>query len=449
MKLWQKNNTSLNRKIEKFTVDKDVSFDQRLAEMDCYASIAHAKMLQKAKIISKNDFKKLKKELLNIIRLNNNNKFKLTVRDEDIHSKIENHLTRKLGDLGKKIHTARSRNDQVLVDTRLYSKKNILEVEEQLLYLCSTLLKFSEKNEFVPMPGYTHTRKAMPSSVGLWASSFIESLLDDLTLLKAAYNLNNQNPLGSAAGYGVSIHINRNLTTELLGFDRLQNNVLYVQNSRGKIESIILSALMQIMIDVGRLANDLIMFSSSEFNFIKLPEEFCTGSSIMPHKWNPDVLELVRGKSSVMQSYLFQVTNIIDSLPSGYNRDLQLTKEPIMEGLELTKLTLEIVSLVISKLKANKSALVKACNIELFATDKTLDLVEQNVPFRDAYKIIAESRFDLNIDPVENIKSKKHQGATGNLGLKKLEERIKAESKKLNKENVLFDKTIKKIERLN
>ncbi len=443
MKLWEKGKVSLDKRVERFTVGKDIFFDQSLVLYDCLGSIAHAKMLQKIGVLKAAEFKKLKKELVAIIELDKKGKFKLEQHDEDVHSKVENHLTKKLGDLGKKIHTGRSRNDQVLVDLRLYSKRQLQLIIESLLDLCTTLVKLAQKNRLVPMPGYTHMRQAMPSSIGLWVASFAESLLDDLHLLWCTYELNNQNPLGSAAGYGVALPIDRNLTTKLLGFSKLQNNVLYVQSGRGKFESLILSALLQISVDLGRFATDLILFSSPEFNFVRLPEEFCTGSSMMPQKQNPDVLELIRGKSAMMQGYFLQILNVVSGMYSGYHRDLQLTKEPLMQGLALEKECLEIFALVIGKLKVNKGPAAKACRIELFATDKAIDLARKGLPFRDAYRVIAESKFEFVADPVENIKKKRHLGATGNLALYKLLDRIAEHRKKLRKEKSLFERKMK------
>ena len=336
MKLWEKG-YELNKEIEKFSVGEDYVLDQKLVEADVLGSIAHARMLASIKILSQTEFRKLKGALLEILKLNKEGKFIICQEDEDVHTAIENYLTEKLGNLGKKIHTARSRNDQVIVDLRLYSKERLLDIEETVLQFCQSLLTFCQKNKEVPMPGYTHSRRAMPSSVALWAGAFLESLLDDLILLQSAYKINNQCPLGSAASYGVALNIDRRLTSEILGFEKVQNNVLYVNNSRGKVEAIILSSLSQVMLDLGKLAEDLILFTREEFDFFTLPDELCPGSSIMPQKKNPAALEIVRAKSSSINSYLFQVMNILNGLPSGYNRDLQLTKEPLMKGLEATE----------------------------------------------------------------------------------------------------------------
>jgi len=440
MKLWQKG-YKLDKEVEKFTVGDDYLLDRELIEADVLGSLAHAEMLVSLKILTAGEFKKLRKVLLDILLLREEGKFTVSARDEDVHTAIENYLTKKLGDLGKKIHTARSRNDQVIVDLRIYAKGKLLELEESLLNFCRTLRGFCRENKNVPMPGYTHGRKAMPSSVSLWAGAYLESLLDDLSLLKSAYEINNQCPLGSAAGYGVPLNIDRQLTSDLLGFKKVQNNVLYVNNSRGKIESIILSALSQVMLDLSKLAEDLILFTREEFNYFTLPDEFCPGSSIMPQKKNPGPLEIVRGKSSVVVSYLFRVLNVINGLPSGYNQDFQLTKGPFLKGLEITDSSLQVSNLIISGLKVNKESLKKAFSPEIFATDEAYKLVKEGVPFRDAYRRVAKnSKRSQTLTPGKIISSRKHQGASGNLGLEKAEKKIKEELKILKKEKDAFEK---------
>jgi len=441
-KLWQKGYEP-DKEIEKFTVGDDYVLDNKLLKFDVVGSIAHAEMLAKAKILKPEELKKLKTELKNILK---NKQFEIKQEDEDVHTAVENYLTKKLGDLGKKIHTARSRNDHVLVDTKLYTKEQLLEIETELLKLCSNLLNLAKNNKNTAMPGFTHTQKAMPSSAALFFGAFLESLLDDLILIKTAYKLNNQCPLGSAAGYGVSLDIDRQLVSDLLGFEKVQNNVLYVQNSRGKIESVVLSSLNHVMLDLSKLANNLIWFSTPEFNFFSIPEKFTTGSSIMPQKKNPDVLELVRAKSSVMQSYVLQVENIAKDLPIGYNRDLQLTKKPLLEGLELALSAIKIMDLVLSGLNVNKEACKKALSPEIFATDAALGLVKNGMPWREAYKKVGANLDKLKSeDPVKNILGKKHIGATGNLGLEKSEKTIKEEINSLIKEKENFSNKINKL----
>jgi len=440
MKLWNNNNhQEADREIERFTAGEDVSLDQLLVKYDVVGSIVHAMMLQKIGILTEDELMDLKKTLLEIIELNKKGQFKIEAWEEDVHTKIENYLTSKLGESGKKIHTGRSRNDQVLVDLRLYTKEKLLKIQKNLLNLCNALITFSKENKSLPMPGYTHLQKAMPSSVDLWALSFVESLLDDLTFTKSVYNLNDQNPLGSGAGYGTPINLDRELTTNLLGFKKLQNNVLYVQNSRGKIESMVLAALAQIMLDLSKLSNDLILFSTEEFGFFEIPEEFKTGSSMMPKKRNPDALELIRARVSKVLSYYFQIMNTIKDLPSGYNRDLQETKEPILKGLTITNSCLEMMTPIINDLKVNKERLEKAFSPEIYAADKAFELVAQGIPFREAYREIERNLEKVELtSPEEIIKKRKTKGTTGDLGLDELEKKIKEELSFLNSKKEKF-----------
>src|SRR3989338_2567041 len=418
-KLWQKN-YNVDKEIEKFTVGNDYLLDKNLVKYDVYGSIAHATMLNKINMINSNELKKLKNAFLEILKLSEAGKFEIKQEDEDCHTAIENYLTKKLGDLGKKIHTARSSNDQVLVATRIYSKEKIMEASKSLVSLVSTLVDFAEKNKNMPMPGYTHTRKAMPSSAGLLFGAYAESLIDDFELIETAYKLNNQNPLGSVTGYGVNLEINRELTTKLLGFEKVQNNALYAQNSRGKIESAIVFALSKIMDDLAKISNDLIMFSMEEFGYFSLPDNFTTGSSIMPNKKNPDVLELIRAKSTVVQSNLYQLNNMASKLISGYNRDGKLTKEPLMESFEITLSSINVMNLVLKGLKVNEENCIKAFDNSIFATDEVMELVKKGVPFREAYQKIAKNIEKVQkISPIQNIQSKKHIGATGSIGLGK------------------------------
>ena len=438
MKLWQKN-YDVDKEIEKFTVGNDFLLDKALVKYDVYGSIAHASMLKKIGILNSDELKKIKKILLEILKLNENNKFQIGQQDEDCHTAIENHLTKKLGDLGKKIHTARSRNDQVLVDLRLYSKDSLLEAYKALASLVETVLQFAEKNKDVPIPGYTHTRKAMPSSIGLLFGAYAESLTDNFKLLKAAYKLNDQNPLGSAAGYGVNLEIDREFTTNLLGFKKVQNNSAYAQNSRGKIESAIIFALSKIMDDLSKVASDLMLFSMEEFGFFSLPDKLTTGSSLMPHKKNPDVLELIRGKASVVQSYLFLVNSISPKLISGYHRDFQLTKEPLMKSFEIAIASINILGLTLSELKVNKEKCISSFTNDLFATDKVIGLAKKGIPFREAYTEVGANLEKIaKINPVENIKSKKHVGATGNLGLEKARSQLQKIKQETEKESRKF-----------
>ena len=430
-KLWKKK-YELDKNVEDFTVGDDYIQDIKLVKADVLGNIAHSTMLKKIGIISNEELIQIKKNLIDILELHEEGKFIINKEDEDVHTAVENFLTERLGDIGKKIHTARSRNDQILLDVRLYSKERLIDIMESVLSLCNVLLEFSKENEFVPMPGRTHTQRAMPSSVGLWSSSILESLLDDLYLLKSAYKLNDQSPLGSAASYGVNLDIDREYVASLLGFEKVQNNVLYANNSRGKIESIIIFALSQIMMDLSKFANDLILFSIPEFNYFTLPEEFCGGSSLMPQKRNPALLELTRAKAYIVNSLYIRVANTITSLYSGYNRDFQLTKGPLVESFQITEQTLNILGYFIPKIKVNKEKLIESFTPELYATDRVLELVKEGSPFRDAYKEVGINLESLSKkDPVENIKSKTHTGATGNLGLEKIGKRIKDEEKEV------------------
>jgi len=432
MKLWQKD-YKLNKEIEKFTVGNDFLLDKNLVKYDVYGSIAHALMLNKIGILTENEFQKLKKALIDILKLDEKNKFEIKLEDEDVHTAIENYLTKKLGSIGKKIHTARSRNEQVLVDLRLYSKEKLHEVQKLALELANSLIDVAEKHKDMPMPGYTHSRKAMPSSVGLYFGSFAEALIDDLEVIEEAYELNDQSPLGSGAGYGLPLNVDRHLVADLLGFEKVQNNVLYVQNSRGKFESVIIFALSTVMHDLAKLSNDFILFSMDEFGFFKLQDEFCTGSSIMPQKKNPDVFELTRAKAAKLDSNLYLVKSVISKLQSGYNRDLQLTKEPLIESFDITISTLKIFNLAIKNLQINKGKCIEACTSDLFATEHAYELVKKGVPFRDAYKEIAK-----NIG-----KLKKRIGATGDLELGKAKEHIKAITAEIDLEIKKFNSKIK------
>ncbi len=416
-KLWDKG-IPLLQEIEEFTVGDDPHLDQNLITYDCLGSIAHAKMLCALGILTLDELRDIKQCLLALIEKNINKTFSITTSDEDVHTAIENYLRAQLGDLGKKIHTARSRNDQVVLDLRLYMRDHVLKIMEKNLELATAFLDFANTNQTVPFPGRTHFQKAMPASFGLWAGAFAESLIDNMILLKSSYDLINQSPLGSAAAYGVNLAIDRQLVTGLLGFSKVQNNVLYVSNSRGKFESVIINSLTHIMNDLSKAATDLIIFSAPEFGYVTIPEELCTGSSLMPQKKNPCGLELVRAKTATVMSNLFQTLEIIRGLPSGYNRDFQETKEPLMSSIKITKQALSVIRLTLEKLVVNRTACLNAMSADLFATDYALDLVKKGMPFRDAYRKVATELDSLaHVDPIENIISKKHLGATGNLGL--------------------------------
>ena len=392
MKLWDKG-ISVDQQVLRYTVGDDFILDRKLVKYDCIASIAHAKMLAKIGVLESDEAKKLERALLEIVELAEQDKFEISPEQEDCHTAIENYLTEKLGDLGKKIHTARSRNDQVVTALRLLYKDELQRCEQLVGELKTAISGFAEKIGQVVFPGYTHTRKAMPSTISLWATAFMDSLEDDEKILQAAKDLIDQSPLGTGAGYGVPLEIDRKFTAELLGFKRVQKNPLYVQNSRGKFETAILFALNQIMYDLNKMASDLILFSLPDFGYFDLPDEFCTGSSIMPQKKNPDVLELIRANYQVTVSYEFQVKQLNANLISGYHRDLQLTKKPVLQGFEIAKSSLEMMKLVFQNLQVNEEACGRAMTEEIYATEKVYQLVKKGIPFREAYRKVAKELF--------------------------------------------------------
>ncbi len=416
-KLWQKN-YQLDQLVEQFTVGNDPILDKQLIMYDCIGSIAHAHMLMGIGILTKEEYLQLKKNLKDIIKQAEQKQFFIKQEDEDVHTAVENFLTKQLGDLGKKIHTARSRNDQVALDLRLYMRDELLGIVQELIILCEKLVALAQSSKDIPMPGRTHFQRAMPSSWGLFFGAYAESFLDTITLLQNAYALVNQSPLGSAAGYGVVLPIDRQEVADLLGFEKVQNNVVYVSNSRGKVESIVLHALAQIMIDLSKLSTDLIIFSAPEFGYVEIPQELCSGSSLMPQKRNPCGLELVRAKSATVISNLMQTLMIIRALPSGYNRDFQETKQPLMDSVAITHDAVRICNLTIAQLKINADICIEAFSNELFATDHVLRLVQKGMSFREAYKKVGLAPELVPMeDPVVNIQQKTHQGASGNLNL--------------------------------
>ncbi|BAL80405.1 argininosuccinate lyase [Caldisericum exile] len=390
-KLWKKKGIKENDTIIRFTVGNDYLFDRRLVKYDCLCSIAHAKMLNKIGILTDSEVNAITKTLEEIIHIDSKGKFQITPNDEDVHTKIENYLVEKLGDVGKKIHTARSRNDQVLCTLRLYYKSALKDIEKIVVEIINALKIFKRKYGKVQIPGFTHTRKAMVSSIKLWADSFIEALTDELKFGKSVYELIDKSPLGTGAGYGVPVlKIDRNYTKKILGFKTLQYNPIYVQNSRGKFEGEILSFLTMIMYDINKLVSDIIFFSEDDLGFIKIPVEFTTGSSIMPHKKNPDVFEIARSKYSKLLSLEMRVKILPSNLISGYHRDLQETKECVFEGFDTVKETLIVLANVLSKLEVDKTKAHSLLTQELYATEEVYKLVLEGVPFREAYKIIGE-----------------------------------------------------------
>ncbi len=416
-KLWEKNASS-HKLVDEYCFGEGVVLDNQLVKEDVYGSIAHAHALEKLGIVTKEELKKLKKAFKDIVSLHEKGKFTVQVGDEDAHTKIENYLIEKLGELGKKIHTARSRNDQVLTDLRLYAKKKILEVVNGTLQLIVVFEKFAKKYEFVPMPGYTHMQKAMPSSIGMWAASFTESLSDDVKALESAYDLNDQSPLGTGAAYGISLPIDRDLTAKLLGFSKVQNNSLYAQVSRSKIQLAAMHALIQIMFTLSRFAQDMLLFTTTEFDFFSIAPKLCTGSSIMPQKKNLDIMEYLRAKTHTVIGYEQIVASISSGLPSGYNADMGETKGPFMKSFDITLQSLNVVKLLVNSMKPNIKILEKAMTSELYATHAAYELVKKGMPFRDAYEKIGKSlRLIPKYDQIAVMKQSNHTGGTGNLNL--------------------------------
>jgi len=390
MRLWDTTN-ALHDTILKFTVGDDYLLDMQLIRYDCQASIAHARTLAKIGILSNEELKAIETALQEIIQKVEAGTFTIRPEQEDMHTAIEEYLTQKLGDTGKKIHTGRSRNDQVLAALRLFYKDHLQHIQELVATLQDAITRFAEQHRDVPLPGYTHTRKAMPYSVGQWAQAFADAMKDNQRLLATVLEWIDQSPLGSGAGFGVPLPLDREFTARELGFSRVQWNPLYVQNSRGKFESLILHAFAQIALDLNRLASDLIFFTQPELGFFELPRNFVTGSSIMPHKQNPDVLELMRGYAHRLVAAQLEVQMLVSNLISGYHRDYQLTKKPVLEGFAMVEQLLEVSRLLFQHLQVNPTACQQAMTDDLFATHKVYELVQQGMPFRDAYRQVVEA----------------------------------------------------------
>lgn len=426
-KLWEKAGTTLNPKVNQYMISQNLEADNKLLPFDIQGSIAHAKMLGKVGLLPKKDVSAIVVALEEILAKYGAGEFMLRPENEDVHTEVENYLVSKLGDIGKRVHVGRSRNDQVLTDMRLMSKAELAKTQDMLIATAGKILDFARKHEFVAMPGFTHMQHAMPSSMGQWGGAFVEGLINDYAILKAAYDQNDQNPLGSGSGFGSGIPLDREATTKELGFSRIQVNPIYCQNSRGKIEAFTITALLQVMMTLGKLANDLVIFYSQEFSFIKIDRSMTTGSSMMPQKRNLDIMEVLRANVSVVQSLQLQCQTAGMNLISGYNKDLKITKKPLIEAFDLTQKSLDIVALLFDHIEPNEAGLAKAFeDVEIFATDAANQKVIEGQSFRDAYRETGENLEALQgQDPVQNIKSKKHIGATGNLCLdayaKKLE----------------------------
>ena len=412
-KLWEKN-VQVDKEVETFTVGKDREMDLYLAKYDVLGSMAHITMLESIGLLAKEELTVLLAELKNIYAVADRGEFVIEEGVEDVHSQVELMLTRRLGDICKKIHSGRSRNDQVLLDLKLYTRAQIRELVELTNGLFEVLISQSNRYKEVLMPGYTHLQIAMPSSFGLWFGAYAESLADDLQMMQAAYKVCNRNPLGSAAGYGSSFPLNRQMTTDLLGFDSMDYNVVYAQMGRGKMERTVAFAMAGIAATLSKLAFDACMFNSQNFGFIKLPDQFTTGSSIMPHKKNPDVFELTRAKCNKIQGLPQQITLICNNLPSGYFRDLQIIKEVFLPAFDELKDCIRMVTHMMREVKVNDHILEDDKYALLFSVEEVNRLVLEGVPFRDAYKQVG-----LNIEAGKFTPNKAvshtHEGSIGNL----------------------------------
>ena len=421
-KIWNTKGVESSYEIASFLAGEDIELDKSIFIYDIDATIAHIKGLASIGVIKKNELAKLIKSLKELRLKFLNKSFKLTEKYEDCHSAIEFYLTKELGELGKKVHTGRSRNDQVLVAMRLFAKKNLIDFKKSNKSIARVLLRMAKKHENNPMPGYTHLQRAMPSSWGLWFASYAESFIDNVDLITSTIEWIDSNPLGSAAGYGVALPLDRKLTTKELGFKRTQINSLYIQNSRGKYEMQIINTLKQSMLDVRKFSWDMSLFLSQEFDLLKIDKAYLTGSSIMPNKHNPDVIEILRANYSILAGQASELENLL-SLPSGYQRDLQLTKRSLISSFDISLKSLNILPKLIGSIKVNKSKSIAYIDEEMKMTDKVYALVAQGKPFRDAYNLIKNSD-DLSSYAQSNSKDYS-EGSPGNLALDKLDARLK------------------------
>lgn len=413
MKLWQKDKDSL-KSVETFTVGKDRELDMHLAPFDVLGSLAHIRMLESIGLLTRDELDNLSAELKLIYKRIQTGDFKIEAGVEDIHSQVELELTKKLGDAGKKIHSGRSRNDQVLVDIKLYLRDELEQVVKSVNSLFGLLQSQSEKYKAHLLPGYTHFQLAMPSSFGLWFGAYAESLVDDVITLEAAYRIVNKNPLGSAAGYGSSFPLNRKLTTELLGFDDLNYNVVYAQMGRGKTERIVASALANVAATLGKLSSDACLFLNQNFGFISFPDELTTGSSIMPHKKNPDVFELIRARCNQIMALPNAITLATTNLPSGYHRDLQLVKEMLFPVFQHLKDCISMTQLMLENIQVKRDILEDDQYKFLFSVEEVNKLVLSGMPFREAYQKVGRDIEQGNYSPERNV-NHTHEGSIGNL----------------------------------
>ncbi len=434
MKLWNKN-TDVKKEVETFTVGRDREFDLWMAEFDVIGSMAHVTMLESIKLVSKDELTILLAELKNILTEIRNGKFAIEEGVEDVHSQVELLLTKKLGDVGKKIHSGRSRNDQVLVDLKLYMRSELIQTVERTGKLFDQFISLSEKHKDKLLPGYTHLQIAMPSSFGLWFGAYAESLTDDMELLLAAYKIANKNPLGSAAGYGSSFPLNRTMTTDLLGFETLNYNVVYAQMSRGKTEKIVSTALASVASTLSKMSMDVCLYMNQNFGFISFPDELTTGSSIMPHKKNPDVFELIRAKCNKLQALPNELTLLINNLPSGYHRDLQLTKESLFPAFKELAVCTEMMMYMLEHIKIKDNILADEKYKYLFSVEAVNELVLSGVPFRDAYKKVGaeieNGKFNHS-KPLHHT----HEGSIGNLCNEKIVVQMKSIEQQISIEKV-------------
>ena len=413
LKLWEKS-VAVDHNVETYTVGRDREMDLYLAPYDVLGSMAHITMLESISLLSAEELRQLLDELKDIYASAIAGKFVIEEGVEDVHSQVELMLTRRLGDIGKKIHSGRSRNDQVLVDLKLFIRSEIEAVAHAVETLFRTLIAQSNRYKDVLMPGYTHLQVAMPSSFGLWFGAYAESLADDMMVLQAAYRVTNRNPLGSAAGYGSSFPLRREMTTRLLGFEGMNYNVVYAQMGRGKTERIVANALAGIAATVSRLAFDACLYNSQNFGFIKLPDQYTTGSSIMPHKKNPDVFELTRAKCNRLQALPSQITLILNNLPSGYFRDMQLIKEAFLPAFDELKSILAMVNAMLSEVKVNTSLADDDRYKYMFSVEEVNRLTHDGMPFRDAYKKVGLDIEAGKFEPVREVHHT-HEGSIGNL----------------------------------
>jgi argininosuccinate lyase len=413
MKLWHKG-VDVHKKIEEFTIGRDRELDLLLARYDILGSLAHIAMLEKIGLLSTEEYRQLNKELKAIYKKIETGNFSIDQGIEDVHSQVEFMLTQSLGDTGKKIHSARSRNDQVLLDIKLFTRSKLLHIVEVLAQLFDTLIRLSEEHKNSIIPGYTHLQVAMPSSFGLWFGAYAESLSDDLLLLQTAFKITNQNPLGSGAGYGSSFPIDRQMTTDLLGFEQMNYNVIYAQMGRGKVERIVSIAIGSVASTLSKMAYDVCLFMSQNFSFISLPEELTTGSSIMPHKKNPDVFELIRGKCNKLQSLMNEIVLISNNLPSGYFRDMQIIKESYLQSFDILTECIEISNFAIGKLEVKKNIEDNELYKYMFSVEEVNREVIKGKPFREAYKIVGDRIKRGEYSPDKSILHT-HEGSIGNL----------------------------------